>query len=387
MGAVFGSAPAGYAQPFSFKKLARKAAHEMESAVVTTKGAKLAPALFTILVSANDDSLMRPLYEQITFEIANLLGAQARKKSYTFVGNPLIRFMVDPSLKSGKFVVFAENVDADTLARLRREEQVFLSGSSSMGGAAAHMQRHTREEAPLSVSSTTAGSYAESKVSDDAELSNSAGLHRLGNFDDFDRVAVESMSDAQNNNASSLYVPVASTSESTPMPILPQHMVASHAASSNALGVTPSLADEAPNLVPPTVRRASLDGGENFDQPVSALWGSEHNQNTANKQDYQPQQQALCILVDRRTGQTYSAHAPEVVIGRERSLAQIVLRDPNVSRRHARLLYDGAAWHIQDLGSTNGTLVNEVDIQECVLRSGDLITFGLVNLEFREIHA
>jgi len=39
---------------------------------------------------------------------------------------------------------------------------------------------------------------------------------------------------------------------------------------------------------------------------------------------------------------------------------------------------------IIDLHSTNGTLVNDIDIDECILRDGDLVTVGLVNLEFRE---
>ncbi len=63
-----------------------------------------------------------------------------------------------------------------------------------------------------------------------------------------------------------------------------------------------------------------------------------------------------------------------------------MLRDPNVSRRHAELHYDGANWHIIDLNSTNGTLVNDVDVDQVTLRDGDLITVGLVNLEFRENH-
>ena len=62
----------------------------------------------------------------------------------------------------------------------------------------------------------------------------------------------------------------------------------------------------------------------------------------------------------------------------------IVLRDPNVSRRHAELSHHGSGWTITDLNSTNGTLVNDVDVDQCALRDGDLITLGLTNLEFRE---
>ena len=91
-----------------------------------------------------------------------------------------------------------------------------------------------------------------------------------------------------------------------------------------------------------------------------------------------------CVLVDRQTGRTYIGTAPATPIGRERLTGAIILRDPNVSRRHALLTYDGEAWFIQDQGSTNGTLVNDVEITKCQLHDGDLITVGLMNLEFKE---
>ena len=55
-----------------------------------------------------------------------------------------------------------------------------------------------------------------------------------------------------------------------------------------------------------------------------------------------------------------------------------------MSRRHLEIRWDGRVALLSDLNSTNGTLVNDVDVKECVLRDGDLITVGLVNLEFRE---
>jgi predicted component of type VI protein secretion system len=36
----------------------------------------------------------------------------------------------------------------------------------------------------------------------------------------------------------------------------------------------------------------------------------------------------------------------------------LVLNDPLVSGRHARLRWDGVGWWLEDLGTTNGTLVN-----------------------------
>ena len=48
---IFGAARA----PFSFKKLARQAAHEMEDQTLVVNGVNTAPALYTILIAADDD--------------------------------------------------------------------------------------------------------------------------------------------------------------------------------------------------------------------------------------------------------------------------------------------------------------------------------------------
>ena len=148
IGSVFGAAPQGYAEPFSFKKLAKRAAKEMERETYEIDGVDTAPALYTVLVAPQDDSLMRPLYADLTAEVSDFVAAQAQQKDYVFVGQPLVRFMVDPSLKPGKFAVFAENVDGNTLDQLRNEERAFLGGNSSVGGAAAQMpQQHNSRAA------------------------------------------------------------------------------------------------------------------------------------------------------------------------------------------------------------------------------------------------
>jgi Protein of unknown function (DUF3662)/FHA domain len=60
----------------------------------------------------------------------------------------------------------------------------------------------------------------------------------------------------------------------------------------------------------------------------------------------------------------------------------LVLNDPNVSRRHAefRQTTDGVV--VTDLGSTNGTRVNGVPVREQQLVSGDEITVGSTTLVF-----
>ena len=365
IGSVFGAAPQGYTEPFSFKKLAKRAAREMENETYEIDGVDTAPALYTVLVSASDDSLMRPLYEQITYETASFVTAQAQKKGYAFVGNPLVRFMVDPSLKSGKFAVFAENVDAGTLARLREEERAFLAGNSSAGGAAAQLhprgdRPHRRQAAAQAAPSVPAPTPA-------PLAGNDAGLDVIPS--DFSADFPEP-------------APVASASSSTPMPVpvVPAAPIAAAEAPASVPVSVPQtqrrnvpLVDVRRGVGAEAVAGAAVAGaavagvGAGAGRPAGARDAS-----------------ASCLLIDRQTGRTFTGRAPSAVIGRERSQADVVLRDPNVSRRHAQLTFDGRDWRITDLNSTNGTLVNDVDVSECVLRDGDLITVGLVNLEFRE---
>jgi hypothetical protein len=70
-----------------------------------------------------------------------------------------------------------------------------------------------------------------------------------------------------------------------------------------------------------------------------------------------------------------------VVVGRSRE-ADIVLQDPNVSRRHAELRRGDAGWQIVDLGSTNGIKVNGRRVDNRQLSAGDQITIGVTDLTF-----
>ena len=54
----------------------------------------------------------------------------------------------------------------------------------------------------------------------------------------------------------------------------------------------------------------------------------------------------------------------------------IVVQDPNVSRRHARLVRSENGFVVEDLGSTNGTLLDGAPIDRERIESGDELTFG-----------
>jgi pSer/pThr/pTyr-binding forkhead associated (FHA) protein len=65
----------------------------------------------------------------------------------------------------------------------------------------------------------------------------------------------------------------------------------------------------------------------------------------------------------------------ELVIGRSNDI-DVALIEDMVSRRHARVLLQGDALVIEDLGSTNGTFVNGEKVRRARLKEGDKILIG-----------
>ena len=69
-------------------------------------------------------------------------------------------------------------------------------------------------------------------------------------------------------------------------------------------------------------------------------------------------------------------------LGRSRQ-CDLVLGDPNVSRRHAEIRPRGGSWVLTDLDSTNGSRVNGRPVQGSeVIRPGDEIELGATVLKF-----
>ncbi len=81
-------------------------------------------------------------------------------------------------------------------------------------------------------------------------------------------------------------------------------------------------------------------------------------------------------------GRSYPLSIGSTVIGRG-DQANLRLPDVGISRRHARLDFDGAQVVLTDLGSTNGTMVNGQRVSACALNVGDIIQFGTTTLTYR----
>ena len=92
--------------------------------------------------------------------------------------------------------------------------------------------------------------------------------------------------------------------------------------------------------------------------------------------------EATLVLHEPGGARAFRLVKPVVTLGR---LAEcdVVVDDPGASRQHARIRRADGEWILTDLGSTNGTLVNDEVVQERMLDDGDRITIGETVLEFR----
>jgi ABC-type multidrug transport system ATPase subunit len=78
-------------------------------------------------------------------------------------------------------------------------------------------------------------------------------------------------------------------------------------------------------------------------------------------------------------------YQPILKLGRARS-NDIILDDPNVSGHHAQLIWGGEGWQVQDLGSTNGTMVDGQRLlpqRPARLRPGDKARMGAFVFQIR----
>ena len=83
----------------------------------------------------------------------------------------------------------------------------------------------------------------------------------------------------------------------------------------------------------------------------------------------------LVVMAGLLKGTIFHLTEQEVSIGRESS-NQLCLDSRSVSRRHCLIGNEAGQFLIRDLGSRNGTFVNDVPIKERSLRHGDQIQIG-----------
>jgi hypothetical protein len=91
----------------------------------------------------------------------------------------------------------------------------------------------------------------------------------------------------------------------------------------------------------------------------------------------------VVIAPDDLAGQRHVLSGDTVTLGRG-APATVVFDDSFVSKVHARLRRQTEGWVIEDLGSTNGTIVNGQPLTGVhLVRPGEVVTVGSVTLEVR----
>ena len=83
----------------------------------------------------------------------------------------------------------------------------------------------------------------------------------------------------------------------------------------------------------------------------------------------------MIVLTGSNVGEMYRLQPGETIIGRASTVA-IQLGDDGISRRHARVVVEGTVVRIEDLQSSNGTLVNGARVDVQLLKDGDKIQIG-----------
>ncbi len=110
------------------------------------------------------------------------------------------------------------------------------------------------------------------------------------------------------------------------------------------------------------------------------------DQATLNQDIQKAKEQEACLIIIRGSpqGHRYFLTQEEMVIGRD-AAAEISLLDQSISRRHAKVIKRGEQVFLMDLGSANGTLINDKKLapnEEKTLSKEDMIKLGNSILKF-----
>lgn len=385
-----GAADKMFDAPISPVQIAKKAEKQMRREKMVGAGKQYAPTLYTVLVNPDDDHRLFGYYPTLAGETETYLAAKASEQGLVMDGQPLVRFIVDDGLKHGKFDVIAEAVAAPIIAQLRAEEMqrygLAAPGVAPYGGvprggyAPAAAQPPYQAPVQQPYASTDQPPYGEQPHGGAA----SAGRDPLAPYDsdpqddfeqkpplpyvpeeeidygvDYGEYTFDSQDFDDYRNGGN--------GQGAPSPRNAQPLAPGAPAGQGYAGVAAGAAGyAAAGAAPAASDTVVFAGGSQGATPV-------------------PSRAAVrARLIDTTSNKAYDLATARLLIGRE-SKNDIVVHDINASRTHAELRYEPQGiWVIADLGSTNGTLVNGMEISTQPLYDGDRITIGVTNFLFTQ---
>ncbi|MGV9826850.1 MULTISPECIES: DUF3662 and FHA domain-containing protein [unclassified Gordonia (in: high G+C Gram-positive bacteria)] len=131
-------------------------------------------------------------------------------------------------------------------------------------------------------------------------------------------------------------------------------------------------------------------GQQGYEQPAPQGYGYDqgygqqpaygYDQNYGRPGGYAPT--AITLILEDGSNRTFQLREGSNVIGRGQD-AQFRLPDTGVSRRHVEIRWDGSTAMLTDLNSTNGTTVNDVQVNSWELADGDRIRIGHSDITVR----
>ena len=93
---------------------------------------------------------------------------------------------------------------------------------------------------------------------------------------------------------------------------------------------------------------------------------------------------SLLVKKGQFEGQAFDFAGGEIVIGRDETCSIMLENDSMVSRHHAKVFCDDkGVWCLADLGSANGTLLNNVAVATSPLKENDSISVGGTTFIFK----
>lgn len=335
--------------PISPVQIAKKAEKQMRRGTMVGAGKEYAPTLYTVLVNPDDDARLFGYYPTLAGETETYLEAKAAQEGLAMDGHPLVRFIVDDSLKHGKFDVIAEAVAAPIVAQLR-DEEMERYGLKPRSQRVIPQQPQYGQQQPQ-----VQQPYANQGFANDA----------WGNNYDY----------AQPGAAGAQGVP---QQRKPPLPYVPEEEIdrsidyGEYTFNSEDFE---DYRDGADNGYAPAYNDAPVQPAVQQANTVTFAGGG--------AVQAAPDHKAVrARLVDTAYQRTYDLAGSHITLGRETG-NDIVVQDMNASRRHAELRLNAQGiWVVTDLGSMNGTLVNGISIASQPLYPGDTITIGKTDYEF-----
>lgn len=291
--------------PISPVQIAKKAEKQMRRNKMLGAGKQFAPTLYTVLVNPKDDSRLFGYYPTLAGETETYLKAKANENGLAMDGDPLVRFIVDEDLKSGKFDVIAEAVAGDIIVQLRAEE------NERYGLASKQMQAQSRPQAPA----------VEAQPAPQKKMSSAFASAPLPSEQASKPAVQEAVQSAPALSPKPAPAPAATPQASpAPAPVptpAPQAAADVNKSQNDKVQPAPVAAPSSPTMV----------FAGNFDSVNQKTQGANAAIPAAN-------------LRDNGSGRLYTLNSATCVIGRE-TTCNIVLSDANASRQHAQITYNG----------------------------------------------